>query len=195
MDRHEAGSDEFIRRQAAARNQESAAVAGVGTPGYAPPSSFSFDEPTGRGTAARIAVVLAAPLAAFLGLAMMGGEKGAGLVLLVWVACGVAFYVLPMVEAHLRKQPNFVSIALVNVFLGWTVVGWVVAMAWGCAAGTESSSATPASKEPLRTTRSQQEIKKPVSVADELRKLADLKAQGILSDEEFAEQKAKVLAG
>lgn len=34
----------------------------------------------------------------------------------------------------------------------------------------------------------------PVSLADELAKLADLKAKGILTDEEFAAQKAKLLA-
>jgi hypothetical protein len=33
----------------------------------------------------------------------------------------------------------------------------------------------------------------PVDVADQLKKLADLRDQGILSDEEFAAQKAKLL--
>ncbi len=35
----------------------------------------------------------------------------------------------------------------------------------------------------------------PVDVADQLRKLAALRDEGILSDEEFAAQKARVLSG
>lgn len=198
MGHHEGGVDEIIRRQAAARQQERAAAVGVGTPGYAaPPSGFSFGEPTGRGTVARIAVLLAIPLVAFLALAKTGGEKGAGLVVMLWVVCGVAFYMLPMIEAHQRKQPNFVSIALVNVFLGWTLVGWVVAMAWGCAARQEGQ--TGAAPKNVMSPKPDVPPTRPASassasVADELQKLAALKQQGILSDEEFAAQKAKVLS-
>ncbi|MBA2624505.1 MAG: SHOCT domain-containing protein, partial [Acidimicrobiia bacterium] len=35
----------------------------------------------------------------------------------------------------------------------------------------------------------------PVDVADQLRKLASLRDEGILSDEEFAAQKARLLGG
>jgi hypothetical protein len=41
-----------------------------------------------------------------------------------------ALYMLPTFEAWKNKQPNLVSIALVNVFLGWSLIGWVVALAW-----------------------------------------------------------------
>lgn len=194
MDHHESGTDALVRRQAETRLRERGGTTEIGTPGYAPPASFSFSEATGRGTAVRIATLLAIPLVAFLGLAAMGGEKGAGLVLVLWVGCGVAFYVLPMIEAHVRKQPNFVSIALVNVFLGWTLVGWVVAMAWGCAARQESTPPKSMATEVPAAAKSQQTSERPISVADELGKLAALKTDGILSDEEFAAQKAKVLA-
>jgi T4 superinfection immunity protein len=48
----------------------------------------------------------------------------------ILVACLLVFYFLPMAEARDRANPNTVSIALVNIFLGWTVFGWVVAFAW-----------------------------------------------------------------
>ena len=32
-------------------------------------------------------------------------------------------------RAHERKVPNFGSIAVINLFLGWTLIGWVVALA------------------------------------------------------------------
>ncbi len=41
--------------------------------------------------------------------------------------CG-ALYFLPSIVA--RKKPQFASVAVLNFFLGWTFVGWVVALAW-----------------------------------------------------------------
>lgn len=41
-----------------------------------------------------------------------------------------ALYFYPMYEAHFHKQPNFYSIFALNLFLGWTLVGWVVALVW-----------------------------------------------------------------
>ena len=42
----------------------------------------------------------------------------------VWV------YVLPMVVAICRKHHNATSIVVLNLFLGWTFLGWVVALVW-----------------------------------------------------------------
>lgn len=41
-----------------------------------------------------------------------------------------AFYMLPTFEAWLREHPNLTSIALLNIFLGWTLLGWVAALVW-----------------------------------------------------------------
>jgi predicted membrane channel-forming protein YqfA (hemolysin III family) len=41
-----------------------------------------------------------------------------------------ALYLLPTYEAWSKQHPNLTSIALVNIFLGWSVVGWVGAMVW-----------------------------------------------------------------
>lgn len=41
-----------------------------------------------------------------------------------------ALYFYPMYEAYFHKQPNFYSIFALNLFLGWTLVGWVVALVW-----------------------------------------------------------------
>lgn len=38
-------------------------------------------------------------------------------------------YWLPTIVAAIRKVPNAGSVIVVNAFLGWTFVGWVVAMA------------------------------------------------------------------
>lgn len=60
----------------------------------------------------------------------------AGFVLLV-----VAFvvYFLPTFVASNRKHVNGTSIFLVNLLLGWTFLGWVVALVWASSANTERS--------------------------------------------------------
>jgi hypothetical protein len=49
------------------------------------------------------------------------------------LVCGIAFflfglYFLPTIIA--RHHPNRPSIFIVNLFLGWTLVGWVISLAW-----------------------------------------------------------------
>jgi hypothetical protein len=41
-----------------------------------------------------------------------------------------AIHFLPTIIAALRHSRHVVGIFLVNLFLGWTVVGWVVALIW-----------------------------------------------------------------
>jgi Superinfection immunity protein len=41
-------------------------------------------------------------------------------------------YFLPSIIGH-RKR-SFVGILMLNLFLGWTVIGWVVALVWACTA-------------------------------------------------------------
>lgn len=50
-----------------------------------------------------------------------------GLFLLV---CGFALYFLPAIVARSRQHPNAAAILLLNLFLGWTFVGWVVSLVW-----------------------------------------------------------------
>jgi hypothetical protein len=43
---------------------------------------------------------------------------------------GFVFYFLPTIIALARSQRNTLSIFLLNFFLGWTAIGWVVALVW-----------------------------------------------------------------
>lgn len=47
---------------------------------------------------------------------------------------GLALYGLPTIVALYRGMTNTGSVFVVNLFLGWTVIGWIVALAM--AAGT-----------------------------------------------------------
>jgi hypothetical protein len=41
----------------------------------------------------------------------------------------LAIYVLPSVVAASRQVPNVGSVIVIDLLLGWTLIGWVVAMA------------------------------------------------------------------
>ena len=43
---------------------------------------------------------------------------------------GFIFYFLPSIIALARSKRNTLSIFFLNLFLGWTLVGWVVALVW-----------------------------------------------------------------
>jgi uncharacterized membrane protein YqaE (UPF0057 family) len=42
-------------------------------------------------------------------------------------------YLMPFAIAVGRKRTNTGAIFVLNLFLGWTLVGWVVALVWACA--------------------------------------------------------------
>lgn len=58
-----------------------------------------------------------------------GGGAGAAVFLLI---IGIGFYFLPTIVAVTRKVTNTGSVAVINFFLGWTMIGWVVALAMAC---------------------------------------------------------------
>jgi hypothetical protein len=53
-----------------------------------------------------------------------------GPLLLVAAACSA--YFAPLLTACIRGVPHSGSVIVINVFLGWTVIGWVIAMAMAC---------------------------------------------------------------
>lgn len=40
------------------------------------------------------------------------------------------FYFVPTVAANIRQHRSASAIGLLNLFLGWTVLGWLVALIW-----------------------------------------------------------------
>lgn len=53
-----------------------------------------------------------------------------GLILLVVFAGGILLYFLPLFVAGNRSVVHFPGIAILNLLLGWTLLGWVVALVW-----------------------------------------------------------------
>ena len=50
--------------------------------------------------------------------------------LLVALAVGALIYIVPAVLAFHNRKRNAIAIAALNLFLGWTLVGWVAALVW-----------------------------------------------------------------
>lgn len=46
----------------------------------------------------------------------------------------IALYFLPWIVAHRRNHHQVMSIALLNLLLGWTLLGWVLAIIWSVSA-------------------------------------------------------------
>jgi uncharacterized membrane protein YqaE (UPF0057 family) len=58
-----------------------------------------------------------------------GGLLGALIVL--------GFYLLPMIVAAQRGHHNAAAIGVLNILLGWSVLGWVISLVWACTAVRE----------------------------------------------------------
>ena len=93
----------------------------------------------------------------------------------------VALYLLPIYEASKRRHPSIVPISLIDIFLGWTVVGWIAALVWAVrrpepAAASEDNENDPyvVVEEPSRYPAN--------SAAESLRELAKLRAEGTISE-------------
>lgn len=43
---------------------------------------------------------------------------------------GFVLYFLPVIVALVKSRRDTLSICLLNLFLGWTFIGWVVALVW-----------------------------------------------------------------
>jgi hypothetical protein len=48
----------------------------------------------------------------------------------------VALYFVPTIVAVVRKVTNQGSVAVINLFLGWTIIGWIVSLAMACRTST-----------------------------------------------------------
>lgn len=53
-----------------------------------------------------------------------------GLVGLFFLGAFLFFYFIPVLVARQRGHRNEGAIMVLNFFLGWTLIGWVIALIW-----------------------------------------------------------------
>lgn len=52
------------------------------------------------------------------------------IVQLIEALAALVLYFVPSIVADRRRRPDTLTLALFNVCLGWTVIGWVIALRW-----------------------------------------------------------------
>jgi hypothetical protein len=52
------------------------------------------------------------------------------MVLLLWIIVGLILYFLPTVAVIFNRHPHSGGVFLLNLLLGWTLIGWVCALVW-----------------------------------------------------------------
>ncbi len=45
---------------------------------------------------------------------------------------GFVLYFLPTIVALMRERHDRLSIFLLNFFLGWSGIGWIICLVWAC---------------------------------------------------------------
>jgi hypothetical protein len=51
---------------------------------------------------------------------------------IIFAILAVALYFTPAIVVFARRLPHSGSVIIIDVFLGWTLIGWVVALAMAC---------------------------------------------------------------
>jgi hypothetical protein len=47
-----------------------------------------------------------------------------------FIGFGFVMYFLPSIIALARNKRDIAAIILLNFFLGWTMIGWIIALVW-----------------------------------------------------------------
>lgn len=80
----------------------------------------------------------------------MGNNGAAQIAVVVFFAGSVVLYFLPTIVARQRGHLNTTSITVLNVLLGWTLLGWVAALVWAYSASGKAPSASSSSTGPAQ---------------------------------------------
>ncbi len=62
--------------------------------------------------------------------AIIGGSVLGLILLAIGAIISLVIYFLPFIIALMRKHPQKVAIFFLDLFLGWSFVGWVIALVW-----------------------------------------------------------------
>ena len=51
-------------------------------------------------------------------------------VILSTIIIAIGFYFLPAIVGYAKDKKNAGAILVLNLFLGWTGIGWIIALVW-----------------------------------------------------------------
>lgn len=112
-------------------------------------------------------------------------------ILILIVISGVIYFLPSMIGRH---KKNFTTILLVNIFLGWSLIGWVIALIM---AVSKDDSRQPINFNSPPQNKQFQPPPHPVSDDrfDRIKKLKKLLDSGALTQAEFDTEKQKIMQG
>lgn len=91
------------------------------------------------------------------------------------IVISIIIYFTPSILGENKK--NSMSILMLNLFLGWTLIGWVVSLVWAVSKDNPNKIAIINNKTPI----------------EKLKLLKELYDNGALTKEEFNSQKSNIL--
>lgn len=91
------------------------------------------------------------------------------------VITSLCLYFFPAIYG--KDKRNAGAIFALNLFLGWTLVGWVVALVW----------AVSKDNKPVRV------VQNKVSVADEITRYKNLQEKGLITEEQFLAKRDQLM--
>ncbi len=98
-----------------------------------------------------------------------------------WVVSLLIVYFAPTIVAVLSGHHKASAVAVVNLLLAWTLIGWVVAMAWSV------------TNPPTRPKRPPNPATTPAT-RDRLEEIDILRREGAITDAEHKAKRAEILA-
>ena len=63
-------------------------------------------------------------------VALLLSQNSGAFILGVFAGVAVFFFFIPYYIAGSRNHPNKYPILAINFFLGWSLIGWVIALVW-----------------------------------------------------------------
>ncbi|MBD0257063.1 MAG: superinfection immunity protein [Cytophagales bacterium] len=106
---------------------------------------------------------------------------GAVAVILIFVL-GAMLYFLPTILGWNKR--NVVAIFLLNLLLGWSLIGWIVALIWALAKDATTTVVVHNNSAPSIG----------MQLTDQLTKLDELRQRGVINEGEFEMQKKRLLS-
>jgi len=110
-------------------------------------------------------------------LGMAATQMAVGFIPFMLVLILLTVYFVPTIVAAIRGHQSARAVFALNLLVGWTFLGWVVAFVWALTNLTQVAVDSRTSE----------------SAADEILKLGSLRDQGLLTDEEFNMKKRQLL--
>jgi hypothetical protein len=59
---------------------------------------------------------------------------------MTWLIIIALLYFVPAIVAGTRRHRNRMAITVLNIFVGWTFIGWVIALVWACTSNVQDGS-------------------------------------------------------